>query len=203
MFYRNSSSWHYFAADIKDWRDTASARFDERVTRHSGNSALTGHAPADAMPAFSGSKIVCVGRNYRKHAEELGNDVPPRPLWFSKPPSSIIGTGHQVVLPNGHGRIDYEGELALVIGRRAKNVAVESATDFIGGVTACFDMTARELQKSDGQWTRAKGFDTFLPLASLIAPFHLIGAVACLKSGKTTSSFRKTVFLRWFLASPS
>ncbi len=171
MYYRNQSGWHYFAADIKDWRDTASVRFDERVIRHAGNCMINEHCPADALPAFSGSKIICVGRNYRKHAEELGNDVPARPLWFSKPPSSIIGGGQQVILPKDYGRIDYEGELAMIIGRRAKNVSIEQACDYIGGVTACFDMTARDLQKSDGQWTRAKGFDTFLPLACLVAPF--------------------------------
>jgi len=171
MYYRNQKSWHYFAADIKDWRDTASVRFDERVTRHASNCTINEHCPGDSLPAFSGSKIVCVGRNYRKHAEELGNDVPARPLWFSKPPSSIIGGGQQVVLPQGYGRIDYEGELALLIGRRAKNVSIDQACDYIGGVTACFDMTARDLQKSDGQWTRAKGFDTFLPLACLVSPF--------------------------------
>ena len=171
MYYLSQAGWRYFADDTRDWCDTGSTRFDERVTCHFSQCTLTEHCPEDALPAFAGSKIICVGRNYRKHAEELGNDVPSRPLWFSKPPSAIVRGGQQVILPQGYGRIDYEGELALVIGRRAKNVTVDTACDYIGGVTACFDMTARDLQKSDGQWTRAKGFDTFLPLACLVSPF--------------------------------
>lgn len=171
MYYLDQAGWRYFAAASKDWRNAGLVAFSDLVSRHADSCGLTDTCPAGALPAFSGSKIVCVGRNYRKHAEELGNDVPTRPLWFSKPPSSIIGNEQQVVLPQGFGRIDYEGELALIIGKQAKKVLVEDALPHIGGVTACFDMTARELQKSDGQWTRAKGFDTFLPLASLVAPF--------------------------------
>ncbi len=116
-------------------------------------------------PVFTGTKILCVGRNYRKHAAELGNEVPETPLWFSKPPSSIIGEGQTVVIPESAGRIDFEGELALIIGTTAKNVRPDEAEKYIAAVTACFDITARELQKQDGQWTRAKGFDTFLPIA--------------------------------------
>ena len=114
------------------------------------------------LPA-SPSKIVCVGRNYADHAKELGNDVPVEPLLFFKPPSALIPHGAPIVLPQGFGRIDYEGELAVVIGKTCKDVPEEQAWDVIAGYTILNDVTARELQKKDGQWTRAKGFDTFAP----------------------------------------
>ncbi len=171
MFYLNNNGWNYYSAAEQAWKPSGCKEFTAGITSLVSSAAGEAIAPADALPAFSGSKILCVGRNYRKHAAELGNDVPERPLWFSKPPSSIIGEGGTVIIPPGAGRIDYEGELALIISRRASKVSVEHALECIGGVTACLDMTARELQKTDGQWTRAKGFDTFLPLASLVAPF--------------------------------
>jgi 2-keto-4-pentenoate hydratase/2-oxohepta-3-ene-1,7-dioic acid hydratase in catechol pathway len=171
MFYRDATSWHYYATRGREWQSAGSAVFDDKVLLFAADSTITEKVPENALPAFSGSKIICVGRNYRKHAAELGHEVPARPLWFSKPPSAIVGDGDEIVLPTAFGRIDYEGELALVVGRRARNVSVDDAESYIGGVTACFDITARELQKSDGQWTRAKGFDTFLPLASLVAPY--------------------------------
>ena len=194
MYYRDQVSWYYYAAADKIWCDTGSAVFDERVTMAAALSSITENCPKSALPAFSGSKIVCVGRNYRKHAAELGNDVPERPLWFSKPPSAIIGDGQQVVLPRGVGRIDYEGELALMIGRRARNVNIAEACDYVGGVTACFDMTARELQKTDGQWTRAKGFDTFLPLASLVAPWSPSWHLGMLEVWKNNELVQKDRF---------
>ncbi|HAE39048.1 MAG TPA: hypothetical protein DCG57_10475 [Candidatus Riflebacteria bacterium] len=194
MYYRDQDGWNYFASNGKQWCKTGSKIFDERVVAFGKQSALTESSPAQALPAFSGSKIVCVGRNYRKHAAELGNDVPDRPLWFSKPPSAIIGDGQQVVLPQGYGRIDYEGELALLISRRARNISVDAAGDYIGGVTACFDMTARELQKSDGQWTRAKGFDTFLPLAALVAPFTPDWSRGILEVWKNNDLVQKSPF---------
>lgn len=171
MLYRDAHSWKYFVGKEDSWIDTATLDF-ARAVAMAGRGAESGVTQPDgALPAFSGSKIICVGRNYRKHAAELGHDVPERPLWFSKPPSAIIGNRGKVLLPRGMGRIDYEGELALVISRQASRVKVADALSYIGGVTACFDMTARDLQKSDGQWTRAKGFDTFLPLAGLVAVF--------------------------------
>jgi 2-keto-4-pentenoate hydratase/2-oxohepta-3-ene-1,7-dioic acid hydratase in catechol pathway len=107
------------------------------------------------------SKIVCVGRNYRAHAKELGNDVPAEPLLFLKPPSSIIGNGEAIVLPRISKQVEFEGEIGLVIGRRLRNAKVGELKDAIRAVVALNDVTARDLQKSDGQWTRAKGFDTF------------------------------------------
>jgi 2-keto-4-pentenoate hydratase/2-oxohepta-3-ene-1,7-dioic acid hydratase in catechol pathway len=109
------------------------------------------------------SKILCVGRNYAEHAAELGHDVPAEPLIFMKPPSSLIGSGEAIVLPAISERVDFEGELAVVIGRRCRNVAEADAMGVIGGYTILNDITARDLQKKDGQWARAKGFDTFAP----------------------------------------
>lgn len=109
------------------------------------------------------SKILCVGRNYAEHAAELGHDVPAEPLIFMKPPSSLIGSGSAIVLPAISERVDFEGELAVVIGRRCRNVSEADAMGVIGGYTILNDVTARDLQKKDGQWARAKGFDTFAP----------------------------------------
>lgn len=116
------------------------------------------------MAALSPSKIVCVGRNYAKHAAELGNEVPAEPLIFLKPPSAIIGPGEAIVLPLGAGRVDFEGEVGVVIGRRARRVGVAEAWDHVAALVPVNDVSARELQKRDGQWTRAKGFDTFCPV---------------------------------------
>jgi 2-keto-4-pentenoate hydratase/2-oxohepta-3-ene-1,7-dioic acid hydratase in catechol pathway len=110
------------------------------------------------------SKIVCVGRNYADHAAELGNPVPKEPLIFLKPPSSIIGPGAEVVHPEVSGRVDPEAELVAVIGRSGRRVAAEDAMAMVAGYTCGNDVTARDLQKSDPQWTRGKGFDTFCPL---------------------------------------
>ncbi|HEU5159619.1 MAG TPA: fumarylacetoacetate hydrolase family protein [Streptosporangiaceae bacterium] len=110
------------------------------------------------------SKIVCVGRNYADHAAELGNPVPKEPLIFLKPPSSIVGPGAEVVYPEASGRVDPEAELVAVIGRRGRRVAAEDAMSIVAGYTCGNDVTARDLQKSDPQWTRGKGFDTFCPL---------------------------------------
>jgi 2-keto-4-pentenoate hydratase/2-oxohepta-3-ene-1,7-dioic acid hydratase in catechol pathway len=110
------------------------------------------------------SKIICVGRNYAEHARELGNEVPVTPLIFMKPPSSIIGGGDAIRLPRVSQRVEYEGEIGVVIGKRAYQVDERDAVACVRGVVALNDVTARDLQKSDGQWTRAKGFDTFCPL---------------------------------------
>ena len=114
------------------------------------------------------SKIVCVGRNYVAHAKELGNEVPERPLIFLKPPSSLVGDGEAIVLPRASERVEFEGEIALVIGRRGRDVAVGEAWDYVAGIAPLNDVTARDLQKTDGQWTRAKGFDTFCPMGAMV-----------------------------------
>jgi len=107
------------------------------------------------------SKIVCVGRNYVEHAKELGNEVPKVPLIFLKPPSSIISNGDTIFLPPQSAQVEHEGELVVVIGRRGRSITAENARKHILGYTIGNDVTARDLQKSDDQWTRAKGFDTF------------------------------------------
>jgi 2-keto-4-pentenoate hydratase/2-oxohepta-3-ene-1,7-dioic acid hydratase in catechol pathway len=112
------------------------------------------------------SKIVCVGRNYIDHAKELGNEVPAAPLLFMKPPSSVVHDGAAIVIPRASQHVEYEGEIGIVIGDRARNVEERRARAFVRGVVALNDVTARDLQKTDGQWTRAKGFDTFCPLGN-------------------------------------
>ena len=113
------------------------------------------------MPNLAPSKIVCVGRNYAAHARELGNAVPKEPLLFLKPPSSIIRNGESIRLPTVSKQVEYEGEIGVVIGRRLHRASEDEARAAVSGITAANDVTARDLQKSDGQWTRAKGFDTF------------------------------------------
>ena len=118
------------------------------------------------MPALKHrpGKIVCVGRNYREHARELGNEVPKEPLIFLKPPSSVVWEREPIVLPAASARVEYEGEIGIVVGKTLTRVSEPDAARGIRAVVAVNDVTARDLQKSDGQWTRAKGFDTFCPL---------------------------------------
>jgi 2-keto-4-pentenoate hydratase/2-oxohepta-3-ene-1,7-dioic acid hydratase in catechol pathway len=120
--------------------------------------------PAAASVRSRPSKIVCVGRNYAEHAKELGNEVPPEPLLFLKPPSSVIDDGADILLPQQSRRVEFEGEIGVVLRDRLRRASQEEAVTAIGGIVAANDVTARDLQRSDGQWTRAKGFDTFCPL---------------------------------------
>jgi 2-keto-4-pentenoate hydratase/2-oxohepta-3-ene-1,7-dioic acid hydratase in catechol pathway len=122
------------------------------------------------------SKIVAIGRNYRDHAAELNNPVPVEPLMFLKPPSSIVGPGDPIVIPPGVGRVDHEAELGVVIGARARHVRREDAWRHVFGFTCVNDVTARELQKKDVQFTRGKGFDTFAPIGPCIAAHAGAGA---------------------------
>ena len=114
------------------------------------------------------SKVVALGLNYRSHAEEIKMALPAEPLLFLKPSSSVIGTEEEIVYPKASSRVDYEGELAVVIKKKTKNVSPDEAEDHILGYTCLNDVTARDLQKNDGQWTRAKSFDTFAPLGPWI-----------------------------------
>jgi 2-keto-4-pentenoate hydratase/2-oxohepta-3-ene-1,7-dioic acid hydratase in catechol pathway len=125
---------------------------------------------AELLPPVKPSKIICVGRNYRDHAKELGNEVPAEPLLFFKPPSSLLAPGGIVRMPAVSARVDFEGELALVVGRRASRLAPDADwRSYIRGYTLANDVTARDLQKKDGQWTRAKGFDTFCPVGPIVS----------------------------------
>ncbi|HUO46454.1 MAG TPA: fumarylacetoacetate hydrolase family protein [Acidimicrobiia bacterium] len=114
------------------------------------------------------SKVVAVGRNYVEHADEVGAEVPEEPIIFLKPATSVIGPDAQVVYPRDSNNVQHEAELAAVVGRVARNVPAEDASQYIFGYTAANDVTARDLQRKDGQWTRGKGFDTFCPLGPVI-----------------------------------
>ena len=123
------------------------------------------HEPLHRHMTMNPSKIICVGRNYREHAKEMGNEVPVEPLLFLKPPSSLIGDGDTIVLPTHmSGQVEFEGEIGLVIGAELKDVSEEAGARGIAGVLALNDVTARDLQRKDSQWFRAKGFDTFCPV---------------------------------------
>lgn len=111
-------------------------------------------------------QIVCVGRNYREHAKEMGNEVPTEPLLFLKPRSCVVGAGAAIELPVGAGRVDFEGEVGVVIGSRLRKASAAACAAAVRGIVAANDVSARDWQKNDGQWARAKGSDTFLPLGA-------------------------------------
>jgi 2-keto-4-pentenoate hydratase/2-oxohepta-3-ene-1,7-dioic acid hydratase in catechol pathway len=113
------------------------------------------------------SKIICIGKNYRDHAAEMGGDVPTAPLIFLKPPTAIVQDGEAIVMPRGSTRVDHEGEIGVVIGTKMRRVTAAEARKGIKGIVAANDVTARDFQKADGQWTRAKGFDTFCPVGAI------------------------------------
>jgi len=112
-------------------------------------------------------KIVCVGRNYVEHAREMGNDVPTEPLIFLKPPSSLIEDGAWIERPPQSTQVEHEGEIGILIGKQLRRVSESEAVSGIGGIVAVNDVTARDLQRKDSQWTRAKGFDTFCPVGNV------------------------------------
>lgn len=123
------------------------------------------------------SKIVCVGRNYRDHAKELGNDVPVEPLLFFKPPSSVIGEGEAIVLPRESTQVEHEAEIGVVIGQRLSHADEDEACRAVRALVALNDVTARDLQRRDGQWTRAKGFDTFCPISEPVEDVPALDAL--------------------------
>jgi 2-keto-4-pentenoate hydratase/2-oxohepta-3-ene-1,7-dioic acid hydratase in catechol pathway len=162
----------------------------------------------DLLAPAQPSKIVCVGRNYAAHAAEHGADVPAEPLLFLKPPSSVIAPGAEIVLPELSSRVEYECELALIIGRRCRQVSTENAWSHVLGITCGNDVTARDLQRSDSQWTRGKGFDTFCPLGPWIVTDigeHEVGKleVSCMVNGeeRQKASTAQMVFSPSFLVS--
>jgi len=150
----------------------------EHLVRYSGHDALhlgsrTDDDPiliatATLLPPVLPSKIVCVGRNYAEHAKELGNEAPAEPIIFLKPPSALLPPNGTIVRPPQSQRVDFEGELVLVVGTEARNVARDAWRDVVFGFTCGNDVTARDLQKKDVQFTRGKGFDTFCPLGPCI-----------------------------------
>ncbi len=133
------------------------------------------------------SKIVCIGRNYAAHARELGHEIPAEPLLFLKPPSALAGPGDAVVLPPESVRVEHEAELAVVVGKRAKNISKADALSHVLGYSCACDVTARDLQKKDVQFTRSKGFDTFCPIGPWIETEldPAAAQVRCRVDGKT------------------
>jgi 2-keto-4-pentenoate hydratase/2-oxohepta-3-ene-1,7-dioic acid hydratase in catechol pathway len=129
-----------------------------------------------AHPHFKPTKIVCVGRNYAEHAKELGNVVPDRPLLFLKPPSALLAPGAAIVLPADSTQVEHEGEIGVVIGQRIAAVSEDDALAAVAGIVCVNDVTARDLQRLDAQWTRAKGFDTFCPAGPEPAPLNAWGS---------------------------
>jgi 2-keto-4-pentenoate hydratase/2-oxohepta-3-ene-1,7-dioic acid hydratase in catechol pathway len=135
-----------------------------------GRIATADRPPANAeiLPPATPTKIVAVGRNYAEHARELGNEPPSEPIIFLKPPSALLGQNGTIVRPPQSARVDFEGELAIVVSKRARNVKADRWRDFVLGFTCANDVTARDLQKKDVQFTRGKSFDTFCPIGPCI-----------------------------------
>jgi 2-keto-4-pentenoate hydratase/2-oxohepta-3-ene-1,7-dioic acid hydratase in catechol pathway len=180
--------------------------FDSRMTGKAYTaSEVTLQAPVEP------SKIVCIGLNYHAHVEasQSASEAPEYPLIFLKPSSSVIGPGELIVHPSQSQRVDYEAELGVVIGKRAKNVSEDVAEDCIFGFTCVNDVTARDLQKKDGQWSRAKGFDTFCPVGpwivtdlnyrDVLVEGILNGEI--MQSGRTSLMIFNTPFLISYLSS--
>lgn len=150
------------------------------------------------LPPVTPSKIVAVGLNYRDHAREMGKALPAEPLLFLKPPSAVIGPGADIVLPPGAGRVDYEAEVGVVIGRTARRVPASASRDHVLGLTCVNDVTDRDLQARDVQYTRAKGFDTFAPIGPAVA-LGLDGSALAVGSAvngvtRQASSTREMIF---------
>ena len=155
---------------------------DDQMTDESIVAPIEGHPFVDIRPEGSvmkladvrllapviPSKIVCVGKNYREHAAEMNSEAPDEPLLFLKPSTAVIGSGDPIDLPWQSEQVEHEGELAVVIGRMCKDILIDRVDEVVFGYTCANDVTARDLQKSDGQWARAKGFDTFCPLGPWI-----------------------------------
>jgi 2-keto-4-pentenoate hydratase/2-oxohepta-3-ene-1,7-dioic acid hydratase in catechol pathway len=175
------------------------ARLDEGIAEVQGGAPWSDDEPTSGERAHVAwqerdlrcpvlpSKIVCIGRNYAAHAKEMGGDVPAEPLLFLKPPSALLDPGGTIVLPPESTKVEHEAELGVVIARQARNVPADDALSYVFGYTCVGDVTARDLQRKDGQWSRAKGFDTFCPVGPWIEtdldPSRL--AVRCRVNGAT------------------
>lgn len=170
-----------FAAVVTD--TTSDQQFAVEIAEHPfGQPEFTNRrwplADVRLLAPILPTKVICVGRNYAEHAREMGGEVPASPLIFLKPSTSVIGPNAPIKLPAGVGRVDFEGELAVVIGRPCKDVPAARVAEVILGYTIANDITARDQQKADGQWTRAKGYDTFCPLGPWIETSLDAGDVA-------------------------
>ena len=160
--------------------------------------ALLPYRSLKILAPVSPSKVICIGRNYKAHADEHHVEVPNYPLIFLKPPSSIIGPDQTVYLPSQSAHVEHEAELAVVVGKPASNISADDAVSYVFGYTIANDVTARDLQRLDGQWTRAKGFDTFCPIGPWIEteidPYDLL--ITCKVNGEVRQmgSTRDMVF---------
>ena len=156
--------------------------------------------PDKGLPFARPGKIVCVGLNYRDHAEESGMEIPKWPLLFAKWPSSLIGPGRPIVLPEQAKEVDYEAELGVVIGKRAHRVSVTDALDHVAGYVCANEVSARDIQFADGQWTRGKSFDTFGPVGPIVpadeVPDPQALGIRCVLNGKVVqdSSTAQMIF---------
>ena len=156
--------------------------------------------PNSGLPFARPGKIVCVGLNYRDHAEESGMEIPKWPLLFAKWPSSLIGPGRPIVLPEQAKEVDYEAELGVVIGKRAHRVSVTDALDHVAGYVCANEVSARDIQFADGQWTRGKSFDTFGPVGPIVpadeVPDPQALGIRCVLNGKVVqdSSTAQMIF---------
>ncbi len=162
----------YAAVSIRDGVLFADGPADAPLEDPAARHAFT-PAPLESFSLLAPvrpSKIICVGRNYRDHAAELGNEVPAEPLLFLKPPSSLLGSGGVIRMPALAKRVDFEGELAIVVGRRCRNLGPDvDVRPYLRGYTLANDVTARDIQKADAQWTRGKGWDTFCPVGPVVS----------------------------------
>lgn len=191
--------------EADDIRPIENSVYDETIL--AGKSRL-GIKDVKLLPPAEPSKIVCVGLNYKEHAGELGMPVPEEPTIFLKPSTAVIGTKEDIVYPPMVTRLDYEAELAVVIKKQAKGVSVKDAPDYILGYTCMNDVTARNLQKKDVQWTRAKSFDTFAPVGPCVAtgidPAELsirlfVNGTLC-QSSPIADQIFDVYFLVWFIS---
>jgi 2-keto-4-pentenoate hydratase/2-oxohepta-3-ene-1,7-dioic acid hydratase in catechol pathway len=166
--YRVSQDGHAFLA-VDRGGELRRAGGDLFSSLSVGDPVRGGLGGVTILPPVRPSKIVCVGLNYKDHAAEQGKPLPTEPLLFIKPSTTVIGPGESIRIPPGVGRVDHEAELGVVIGRRAHRVAAKHAWDYVLGLTCVNDVTARDLQKKESQYTRCKGFDTFAPIGPCIA----------------------------------
>ncbi|WGI17535.1 fumarylacetoacetate hydrolase family protein [Methanonatronarchaeum sp. AMET-Sl] len=149
----------------------------------------------DGFPCYP-SKVVCVGLNYVDHARELGMDIPKRPVFFYKPVSSVVGDGDVIQVPRGVGRVDYEAELAVVVGERCKDVERDEVDDVLAGFTCLNDVTARKVQEKESQWVRCKGFDSFCPIGPrVVGSIPVDAEVKCRVNGRVKQESDITNFI--------
>ena len=170
--------------------------FDPRATAGDHVGAL---ANAKLLAPVAPSKVVCIGRNYAAHAAELGNELPSEPLIFYKPPSSLIGPGDPIVLPPQSQQVEHEGELAMVIGRRARHVSEAEAMSVVLGFSCANDVTARDIQRREKQWARAKGFDSFCPVGPWIVRAEALDPTDLLVQLSVNGELRQSGRTSWLI----